>query len=111
MAKHSSWWRAVKRGNYLRPLPDWLKIHLGRLAASLLETLFVVTVAGLVVGLAAGLYVRWNAGALDRSPVRTAALIRQRPLVRVQGRPLRNGPSTLDVSSGRAFLMGFRPGR
>lgn len=49
---------------YLSPLPAWLNIAVGRLAASLLETTFVVTVAGLVVGFAAGLHLSWRPEAL-----------------------------------------------
>jgi ABC-type uncharacterized transport system permease subunit len=49
---------------YLSPLPTWLNIAVGRLAASLLETFFVVGVAAIVIALAAGLRVTWRFDAL-----------------------------------------------
>jgi len=49
---------------YLSPLPPWLTIGAGRLAASLVETLFVVAVAGVTVSLAAGLQIAWRVDAL-----------------------------------------------
>ncbi|MDE3073858.1 MAG: ABC transporter permease [Chloroflexota bacterium] len=49
---------------YLSPLPAWLNVAVGRLAATLVETVFVVGVAAVVVALAAGLRLTWRPEAL-----------------------------------------------
>jgi ABC-type uncharacterized transport system permease subunit len=50
---------------YLSPLPPWLNIAIGRLAAALVETTVVVSVAAIAVGLASGgLQLTWRVEAL-----------------------------------------------